>query len=114
MTETWIEHYSFGKIVIDGVTYTKDVILLGRRVVQGWRRKEGHILNHEDLEVVREYCPELLIVGTGSSGLMRVPDEVIRVKDFTMEIHRTGKACELYDQALEDGVKVAGAFHLSC
>ncbi len=111
---TWIESYSFGKIVIDGVTYRNDVILLGRTVKSGWRRKKGHRLNMVDLNDLLEYEPDLLIIGTGSSGMMIVPEEVVEDLDFTVEYYPTKRASDKYNKELKKGTRVAGAFHLTC
>ncbi|MGB9440927.1 MAG: hypothetical protein WCB15_23500, partial [Desulfobacterales bacterium] len=37
-----IEKYSFGKIVVNGVTYTNDIKIVQGRVVSDWWRKKGH------------------------------------------------------------------------
>jgi hypothetical protein len=37
-----IEKYSFGKIVVNGVTYTNDIKIVQGRVVSEWWRKKGH------------------------------------------------------------------------
>jgi len=39
-----IESYKFGEILIDGVTYTSDVIIYPDSVDFKWWRKEGHLL----------------------------------------------------------------------
>ena len=49
-----IESYRFGHIVIDGQSYTRDVILLADRVIPNWWRKEGHALYPEDLAAVAD------------------------------------------------------------
>ncbi len=111
---SWIESYSFGRIVIDGVVYSEDIVLLGREVRRGWWRKEGHRVTEEDLESVVEYGPELLIIGTGSGGLMTVPEELAGILDIELEFHPTRRAVERYNQELERGKRLAGAFHLTC
>ena len=47
-----IDSYQFGKIVVDGTSYTSDVIILGKTIVSNWWRKQGHLLSAEDLEAV--------------------------------------------------------------
>ncbi len=42
--------YDFGKIVVDGETHTRDVIIHPGRVEGSWWRKEGHRLQVDDLE----------------------------------------------------------------
>ena len=48
-----IDSYQFGKIVIDGVTHTKDVILLPTKTIHNWWRTEGHFLDISDTAVSR-------------------------------------------------------------
>jgi hypothetical protein len=112
-----IESYTFGKIVIDGHCYERDVILTRDQVWDGWWREEGHRLSIVDLERAFEMDPEVLIVGTGAFGLMRVPDETRReIEGRGIELHvlRTGKAFELYNRFESDGRKAVAALHLSC
>jgi len=47
-----IDQYAFGKIVIDGKTYTSDVIIYPEKVDASWWRKEGHRLQPADLEKI--------------------------------------------------------------
>jgi hypothetical protein len=37
-----IDHYEFGRIVVDGREVTNDLIILPGRVVRNWWRQEGH------------------------------------------------------------------------
>ncbi|HEC94450.1 MAG TPA: hypothetical protein ENI45_00610, partial [Thermoplasmatales archaeon] len=76
MVITLIESYSFGKITVDGKTYTSDVIIYLDKVEDGWWRRKGHLLEKEDLKDVVLCEPEVLIVGTGAHGLMKIADEV--------------------------------------
>jgi hypothetical protein len=71
-----IESYDFGSITIDGRTYTRDLKIIGDRVVPNWWRKEGHNLLPDDIEDILEARPEILVVGMGHDGLMRVSAQV--------------------------------------
>jgi len=68
-----IDSYDFGRIIINGKRYNSDLIVFSDKVRDGWWRKEGHRLDVEDLKDVLESKPEVLVVGTGYSGLMRIP-----------------------------------------
>lgn len=111
-----ISHYSFGRIVINGQTYVKDVIVFPDRVFSPWWRKEGHLLHTEDLiEVVNTKLPAL-IVGTGYNDTMRVPEEVIdylRAQGIDVLVEDTATAVKLYNRLLAEK-KVAAALHLTC
>ncbi|MDZ7262488.1 MAG: MTH938/NDUFAF3 family protein, partial [candidate division KSB1 bacterium] len=71
-----IESYNFGKMVIDGKTYRSDVILYPDHVEANWWRKEGHQLCVQDIqEAVESTSPEVVVVGTGKYGFMKVLPE---------------------------------------
>jgi hypothetical protein len=111
-----IESYQFGRIVIDGQAHYKDVIILPNRVVAGWWRKEGHTLHPQDLEAVFEAAPEVLVVGQGASGLMRVaPETEQALRDAGIELIAlpTKQAVETYNR-LRGERAVAAALHLTC
>ncbi len=114
-----ITHYSFGKIIIDGKTYTSDVIIYPGRVDSSWWRKEGHYLQAVDLADVINVKPDVLIIGTGNSGVMQVPKETlnfIKSKNVEVYVDITGRAVELYNKMqVEKADKVIiAALHLTC
>lgn len=114
-----ISHYSFGKITIEGKTYTSDVIIYPGRVDSKWWRKEGHNLQPIDLTGVIGARPDILIIGTGASGVMKVPDETSKfIKSKGIEVHFeiTGKAVELFNklQAEKTDKVIIAALHLTC
>jgi hypothetical protein len=111
-----IEHYSFGTITIDGKTYTSDVIIYPDKVDHSWWRKEGHSLRIVDLQNVISFNPAILIVGTGQSGAMVVPEETIAyLKGRNIEAHvlRTGMAVELFNEHQKEK-RIVAALHLTC
>ncbi|RLE12747.1 hypothetical protein DRJ04_05605 [Candidatus Aerophobetes bacterium] len=113
-----IERYTFGQITIRGKTYTSDVIIHpDERVDDNWWRKEGHLLLPEDLEEVVKEKPDILIVGTGNSGLMEVPASTkkwIESKGIKLIACPTKEACNIYNQLYKSGSRVTAAFHLTC
>jgi len=111
-----IEHYSFGKITIDGKVYTSDVIIYPDRVDASWWRKEGHYLQKADLADIVAAKPELLIVGTGAHGVMAVPEGTISFLEshnISVLVEKTDKAVELFNNQPQ-GKKVIAALHLTC
>ena len=112
-----IDSYQFGKIVIDGVEYSSDCIILGNSVQANWWRKRGHLLSAEDLEPVIKAKPTLLIVGSGKSGKMQIPNETrhfLLEEEIQLEIVDTNKAVERFNELSKTGVKIAAALHLAC
>jgi len=104
--------------VVRGKRYSGDLIIFPDRVKENWWRKEGHKLSLEDLEEVFSYTPEILVIGKGYFGMMKIPEEVQRFitgeKNIELISSITGKAANMFNQLLKEGKKVVGAFHLTC
>jgi len=101
-----IDSYEFGRIVVDGQAYTSDLIILPDRVDAGWWRKEGHNLCVEDIEQAMSANPDVLVVGTGADGLMKVPDDT---REYVNE--GTGRhegVCEVSGHGADRGAKRGG------
>ena len=111
-----IDSYDFGRIVINGKRYSSDLIVFPDKVRDGWWRKEGHRLDVEDLKDVLEAKPEVLVVGTGYSGLMKVPAETrefVRSKGIELIVQGTAEACKTFNRLVKSR-KVVAALHLTC
>jgi hypothetical protein len=111
-----IEFYDFGQIVIAGKKYVSDVIIFLNRIQDRWWRKVGHQLCVEDIKDVIEEKPEVLVVGTGYYGLLKIlPQTESYLKSIGIELiaERTGKACETYNN-LSKSRRVVAALHLTC
>jgi len=111
-----IDSYHFGQIVIDGKKYSSDIIIFSEGVQANWHRSKGHELSLEDITGVAAEKPEVLIIGTGASGLLKVPSEVsvqIEAQNIRLMVAPTDEACHLYNR-LSRQQKVAAVFHLTC
>jgi len=111
-----IEEYTFGSMTIDGHQYSSDLKIFSDHILSNWWRKEGHMLNLEDIEDVLEVKPKIFIVGTGYSGIMKVRDTLrkyIADKGITLIIEKTGDAWKTYNK-LSQNQEVVAAFHLTC
>jgi hypothetical protein len=114
--EPMIESYSFGRMKVSGVTYTSDLIVFDDHVKSDWWRSEGHRLHVEDLAEVLEAKPEILIVGTGCYGSMKIPPETERrleAEGVRLIAEETGKAAKTYNELARSN-RAVGAFHLTC
>jgi hypothetical protein len=111
-----IESYVFGRMTISGKVYTSDLIVFPDRILSGWWRNTGHRLCLEDLKEVLVEDFEVLVVGTGFMGLMKVDQEVLqyaRSHAIQLVIEKTKKAAEDFNN-LFSRKKAVGAFHLTC
>jgi len=111
-----IDSYQFGQIVIDGQRYTKDLILFPDRIISNWWREQGHSLSVADLQEVLTTPPQVLIIGTGANGRMRVPRKtLVPLKKANIHIIKleSQEACLRYNEIREVS-NVALAIHLTC
>ncbi len=116
--ETIITRYSFGVMEIDGEAYRKDVFILPDGSIHSpWWRAEGHLLTLADIQEILAAEPKVLVVGTGSSGMMR-PDAgfkaTVEAKNIQVVILPTAQAVGEFNKMSERAVGCAGCFHLTC
>jgi hypothetical protein len=110
-----IDHYEFGRIVVDGREETRDLIILPDRMVRNWWRQDGHALVLDDLADVLDELPGHLVVGTGADGRMRPDPGAIRQlqeRGVTVEILPTSQAVCRFGEL--DPAGAAAALHLTC
>ena len=111
-----IEDYRFGRIKIDGESYGKDLIICPDGVTAGWWRVTGHSLAMDDLAAVLEAKPEVLVIGQGVFGQMKVPEDTLaslQAAGIEVIAQPTAEACKTYNR-LRDKRRVAAALHLTC
>jgi hypothetical protein len=112
-----ITRYSFGNITVDGKTYSRDVIIYPDEVFSPWWRSKGHLLQLEDLQQVIQRKIPILVVGTGASGVMRVPEPLIKelaLYGMEVKVQPTYQAVNTYNHIEAGGGKAAAALHLTC
>ncbi|MEN6441481.1 MAG: MTH938/NDUFAF3 family protein [Syntrophobacter sp.] len=112
-----IDSYRFGQIVVRGKRYSGDIKIVMGEVVSGWRRKEGHVLQASDIDDILSTTPEILVVGMGEPGNMRVSDDLRRHlpgSGLVLVEEPTSRAVKTFNEFFRSGRKVAGAFHLTC
>lgn len=114
-----IDSYKLGKMIIEGKGYKDDVIVFPDEVLDNWWRKEGHKVHIEDLEEVlkHEPKPEVLILGTGYYGRVKVPSKVrntLESRGIKLIDQPTTEAYKKFNELLKSNKQVVGAFHLTC
>ena len=113
-----IDSYSFGSIQIDGKDYASDVVLLGGDVKSPWWREAGgHVYAVEDFEELLAAAPEVVVLGTGYFGRVKVLDETLSAlaeAGSEIVVERTGGAVECFNRFADEGREVSAALHLTC
>lgn len=112
-----IDSCSFGSLVINGKTYTDDLVIYpDGKIMESWRRKRGHQLSIDDLRQLIDSSPEVIVVGTGVSGGVK-PDKNIELDLAKLGIEfiaaTNEKIVNVYN-ALAPGKRVGAGFHLTC
>lgn len=111
-----IEDYQFGNIIVNGVSYTKDLIILPARIISGWWRKEGHVLHVEDLEEVLNAKPQVLVIGQGAHSRMKIAPEVehtLKAAGIEWVALPTDAAVQEFNRRASEQ-EAAAALHLTC
>ncbi len=113
-----IESYSFGRMRVAGREYGSDLIIFPTgRVRASWWRRSGHQLVLDDIEDIVAEVPEVLVVGTGASGLLRPAAglaELLARQGIEMLARPTAGAVDSFNRLLEQQKRVGGCFHLTC
>lgn len=111
-----IEDYKFGEIIIAGKTYRTDVIVYPDHIDAHWWRAQGHNLVIDDIKNVIDASPEVIVIGTGESGLMQVEEETVDHLEklgITAIILPTKKAYKEFNRLINTK-KVVACLHLTC
>lgn len=111
-----IEEFKFGSFRIDGMTYLSDIKIIDKRI-KYWAGRTRYDIELSQLKDLLVPMPELVIIGTGAAGLMKVP---IDVKMFFMNnripiiIEKTDAACKEFNKAMKAGKKVHALLVSTC
>jgi len=111
-----IDRYEFGLIIIDGQTFRNDVLIWPGRIKGDWWRREGHLLQLEDVAEALAADPQVLVVGRGEPGKMQVDLELAAyLQDRGVELlaYPTREACRVINDLMVKR-RLAAALHLTC
>ncbi len=110
-------HCSFGRVKFRGREYTHDLVIhtdgrVSKRRKELSRRRYGtsHILSEDELSEILEEEPDVIIVGTGVHGALRVPDMNLETRIISLP---TCEAAEKYNRLIK-GERVAAVIHVTC
>lgn len=109
--------YRHGRLEVDGEEHHRDLVITPSAVHPDWWREGGHGVLVEDVQVILDDPPEVLVFGTGSSGRMSPGDDALgalREAGIEVEVHRTDQAVERFNELDASGFSVGAALHLTC
>lgn len=115
--KSMITDFSFGKIVVNGRTYTDDIKIVRGQVISNWWRKSGHRVDIEDVADILDSNPEIVVIGKGSPGLMKTSAslrERLATHNIGLIEKKTSRAIEVFNTLFQEGESVAAGFHVGC
>ena len=110
-----ITSYTFGKMIINGETYTCEVQIFPDGNVKDWSPADPHYILPSDIKDLVNSGIDTIIIGTGDVGNAGVPEEThkfLKSRNITVHVLNTHKAMELFNSSNKD--KLGAVFHLNC
>ena len=112
-----ITDFSFGRIVANGQIFNHDIKIVQSTLLPDWWRKNGHTVDIEDVEDILDDNPEILVIGQGQPGYMKISDalrEHLAHRNVKLIEAPTAEAIETFNRLHKEGRRVAGGFHVGC
>lgn len=105
----------FGEVEIDGKVFFSDM-------VAWWDGKaeyiaKTHKLGINEFLMLAEKNPEIIVIGTGMNGIVKIAEEVVQIaEDKKIEIYSelSPKAAKMFNGFVADGKKAVAIIHSSC
>lgn len=110
-----IDSTSFGSITVGGKRYAHDVWIFADGSIR--RRDRDHEFTLDELDILLDGRPEVVIVGTGQSGCVEIDEDAAREagrRGIKIISDVTPNALKQYNEAVKAKRKAAGAFHTTC
>lgn len=111
-----IDGYVFGTISVNGNTFNNDVEVHWNGDVLKWQRSSQGLILPEDLAQTLKYEPNMIFIGTGFDGLIKVEDETIkklRAKGIEPVINKTRIVIQEFNIATYGKKRAIGLFCLN-
>jgi hypothetical protein len=110
-----IESALFGSFIIDGRKYESDVVVSWNGEVKD--RPKSHEFTNAELNSILMSDPEVVVVGTGHSGVLKVAHDAevtARLGGVEMVVKSTPQAVQEYHKFARLGKRVVAVLHSTC
>ncbi len=104
-----IDEFTIGSFRIQGKQYLGDIKIVGGKV-RYWQNRHKQTLRLQDIDQLLAGKPAIVIIGTGCSGLLRIPDDVqrmLRLARVQVIIQKTPDACKTYNTLATEKKNIA-------
>ena len=110
-----IQFVKFGEVMVDGKVYYSDMIVW-------WDGEKEfvtktHILDMQAFSRLLRKKPDIVVVGTGQQGCVRISDDVReRARDRGIKIFEetSAKAADIFNGLVATGKRVVAFIHTTC
>jgi len=116
-----IDSFNFGFIVVDGKQYIHDVVILPDGTVKERQasksRLGSHTISWRDVVGIVNERPEVIIIGTGTSALARLSEDVginLRRANLNFLVLPSPQAVVRFNELTGEGKRVAALMHITC
>lgn len=111
----------FGSIVVEGKKYRRDILLFADGRVKkrkgGFLKFGSHKIKKQELEELSQGQPEIIIVGTRTSGAAHVAPEAeswAKGKNLSLLVQPSYDAVTRLNELVEQKKEVAALMHITC
>jgi len=111
-----IDKFRFGCFTINNTDYKHDIKIINGKI-KIWNYTKHHTVILEDVEDLIEDGIEIIIIGTGTSNLVVVEDDVkklIKEKQIRLIAKKTQEACQDFNDFTRQGKKINAILHATC
>ncbi|MDI6917450.1 MAG: MTH938/NDUFAF3 family protein [Thermoplasmatales archaeon] len=109
-----IDSTGFGSIIIDGKKYS-DVLIVNNKILERDWGSGSHGISSGEAEKLLMGNPDIIIVGTGQAGVLRVDNNIIKKFSRNAELFvlKTPEAVKRFNE-LSNDKKVNALIHTTC
>ncbi len=114
---TLINSIEFGSITVDSKIYSHDVVVSWDGKIKEAKTFVRHVFGRDEFEELIKKNPEVIVVGTGDPGFLRVSGEIgmlCKQKNIELIEITSKRAIEKFNENIKKGKKVIAFIHVTC
>lgn len=110
-----IDFTKFGEVSINGKIYYSDMLVCWDGKIEF--RVKKHIFDMDDFIALLKMKPEVIVIGTGQTGIVKISDEVRQTaedKKIKLYVDPSPKAVDMFNGLVAQGKKAIALIHTTC
>jgi hypothetical protein len=109
-----VQAFEYGQITIADKDYTEDILVFPNGDIELSNRTDEHEVKLEDIKALIKSKPEVLVLGLGTIGMVKVKPELkkkLSAQGIELHAYKSEKAIETYKD-IRTQKSTAALFHL--